>query len=212
MPPRKRTTTAKTPPRRRPIPWKRAGLVLLGILLVVGFLFSTGVLQELTAGPKRPLPRVNLGLGFGTDIKDVKAKFPGCQVRDFNEDPQFRIITLKEGPDIPEGAKEAEMIFFEGKLYFVSAQWEGEPAEKMPFDSWIRDFRRWKLKQDVPPIPLQGADKDTSLKEWFFQDDQTEMILRDLHFKDQVNRWKDLRDASNEEAHSAFAKYRFDLQ
>jgi hypothetical protein len=38
------------------------------------------------------------------------------------------------------------------------------------------------------------------------------MVLRDLKFNKTVNRWKDLRDASNAAAQKAFAGYRFDLQ
>jgi hypothetical protein len=182
------------------------------ILLVLGFMFSTGMMQELFAGPKTPLPRVNLGLGFGTDLKDILEKFPGCEDRSFNNDPLFRIITLKGRQDLPEGASESELIFFEGKLYFVSAKWEDGEAVKIPVESWARQFRRWNRRFPAPSASLQGDANDTLLKEWYFDDGNTELILRNLEFKKQVNRWKDLRDTSNANAQNAFAKYRFDLQ
>jgi len=215
MPPRKTKPSRKTAPAPAPakgFPWKKTLLVGVGVLIVAGYLLSTGVVQDLTAGPKTPLPRTTLGLDFGADLKTVLARFPGSKDRPFNNDPHFRILTLKDRKDMPEGAAEAELIFFEDRLYFVSAKWEENATEKVPVDAWSEEYRRWKRRQPNDAVALQGAGQDTVLNEWYFDDGTTEMILRDLKFNQTVNRWKDLRDASNQAAQRAFAPYRFDLQ
>ncbi len=209
---RKRTAPASPVSPQKSFPWKPIFLILLAFLLAAGFLASTGLLQEWTAGPKTPLPRTLLGLSFGTSLQDIKTQFPGCKARSFNNDPLFKIVTLNDQQNLPEGASEAELIFFEKSLYFVSTKWEGEAALKIPVESWSRQFRRWKKKQPNSSLQLQNTSPDTLLKEWYFADGTTEMVLRNLSFNSQSNRWMDLRDISNEAAQEAFAKYRFDLQ
>jgi hypothetical protein len=217
MPARKTRTprTAVPPPAsKRGLTPRKTLLVAAASLVAAGLLFFAlkDRVTDAFAGPRVPLPRVNLGLQFGTGLKDVMARFPGSKDRAFNNDPLFRILTLKDRRDMPEGAAEAELIFFEGALYFVSAKWEDLAAAKVPVETLSQQFRRWRLKRPAPDVSLQGAGRDTVLGEWYFDDGATEMVLRDLRFNQTVNRWMDLRDASNEAAQRAFAPYRFDLQ
>jgi hypothetical protein len=158
------------PAARRGFPWKKTLLIAGAVLFVAAFLHSTGAFREMMAGPKTPLPRLNIGLSFGTELKDMLIRFPGAKDRAFNNDPQFRILTLKDRKDMPDGAAEAELIFFEGKLYFVSAKWDNDAAAKVPVESWAQQFRRWKKRQPSPAIALQGAGSDTVLNEWYFED------------------------------------------
>jgi hypothetical protein len=212
MPPQTKTSVKPVSSSAQGRSARKAGIVVLAVAILTGFLLSTGVWKDLTAGPKKPLPRSNLSLGFGSDLRDVLAKFPGAKDRSFNNDPMFRILSLKDRNDLPENAAEAELIFFEGKLYFTTVKWENESALAIPVEAWAREYRRWLRPQPTSNLPLQTTGGETLLQEWYFDDSKTEMVLRNLKFNDMTHRWVDLRDGSNAKAQAAFRQYRFDLQ
>jgi hypothetical protein len=84
--------------------------------------------------------------------------------------------------------------------------WDGDKAKAITLKEWTAEYRRWNSHgADSEPL----GDK-VILKEWHFVDPQTEMTLRDLNYPDHLQRWQEIRDASNAEAQAAFAKYRLD--
>ena len=126
-------------------------------------------------------------------------------LRPFNNDPLFGITTLNAQTGLSD-ASSMDLLFFKGRLYFISAMWEGDNAKKVTVDDWVHQFRRW-IK---PSAGTESLGNDVSLKEWHFKDDATEMTLRDLNYNGKLQRWQDLRDGSNAEAQAAFQKYRLD--
>jgi hypothetical protein len=208
-------TKAETQPKAAatssaPGQWKGKVLGFLAALIILTIIWSTGAFNSLFAGPKIPLPRQVGDLSLGMDMSDILSRFPGAKkkMRPFNNDPQFKIVTL--GPsDGVSGPSTVDLLFYlpNSKLYFVSAMWEGDGAKTIPVDQWAHQFRRWNKVSNGNPEPLGN---DVLLKEWHFNDNQTEMILRDLDYSTHLQRWQDIRDATNDAAQQAFSKYRLD--
>jgi hypothetical protein len=206
------TTVAK--PASAPIPtpgqWKGKAIGFLFALIILAAIWSTGVFKEFFAGPKIPLPREAGGLTLGMTLDEVQQRFPNLKkkMRPFNNDPQFKIVTLDASAGVT-GATTLDLLFHipSGKLYFISAMWEGDGAKAVPVDQWAKQYRRWNKDSSGNPEPLGN---DVLLKEWHFNDVHTEMVLRDLDYSNHLQRWQDLRDASNDAAQQAFAKYRLD--
>ncbi len=161
------------------------------------------------AGPKIPLPRQAADLSLGMPLQDVLQKYPvpKSKIRPFNNDPEFSIIDLDDKKALGENVSGLELLFYKDQLYFVSTMWDSDKAAKIPLQEWVKQFRRWGHSANSNPESL--GDK-VLLKEWHFADKQTEMTLRDLNYPDHMQRWQDLRDASNQPAQAAFAKYRLD--
>jgi hypothetical protein len=185
-------------------------LASIGLLILLSALWSAGVFHELTAGPKIPLPRDVAGLTLGMSQAQVAQKFPDLKkkLRPYNGDPQFKIATVDKLDGLTE-ATTMDLLFFlpNDRLYFVSTTWDGDPAAKLPFADWAHQYRRW-TKTSNPGGEALG--NDVLLKEYHFNDMATEMTLRDLNYTSHVQRWQDLRDASNQDAQAAFSKYRLE--
>lgn len=226
-------------PAGSPDGWKWKVLGFIGFLVVLCLVWSTGTFRDLFAGPKIPLPRAVADLSLGMTLEDVLAKYPNMNLgglfeenphmtleeilkkhrglkrklpemmktlRPFNNDPLFGITTLDAATGL-SGASTLDLLFFKGKLYFMSAMWESEDAKKLPFPDWVKQFRRWNKSSGDS---IENLGDKAVLKEWHFDDKATEMTLRNLDYSDQLKCWQDLRDASNEEAQSAFSKYRLE--
>ena len=129
-------------------------------------------------------------------------------LRSFNNDPQFGITTLKVSNGL-KGSTTADLIFYlpNQKLYFISSMWEAGDGANVPVEDWAHQYRRWKSNASGA---AENLGNNVTLKEWHFADDATEMILRSLDYGGKVQKWQDLRDASNEAAQNAFAKYRLE--
>ena len=212
----------KQPPATKPSPtthspaptatpkWKWTALVGIGLLIALSALWSMGVFRELTAGPKIPLPRQVLNLSLGMSMEDVAKLFPGLKkkLRPYNGDAQFKIATVDNKDGVTE-ASTIDLLFFlpNDKLYFVSTTWNGDAARLLPFSDWAHQYRRWS--HTVHPDG-ENLGSDVLLTEYHFDDQATEMVLRDLKYTDHTQRWQDLRDASNPDAQAAFAKYRLE--
>jgi hypothetical protein len=140
----------------------------------------------------------------------LKKALPQLQraLRSFNNDPQFGITTLKASNGL-KGSTTVDLIFYlpNHKLYFISSMWESTDGANIPIEDWAHQFRRWKKGNSGS---AENLGNNVTLKEWNFVDDQTEMVLRSLDYSGKVQKWQDLRDASNEAAQSAFAKYRLE--
>ncbi len=186
--------------------WLAVGLLFT--LLLFGILWTSGVFKDLFAGPKIPLPRQVLNISMGMTWDQLLQKYPELKkkIRSFNDDPLFKIATLDAACGLT-GASSLDLLFFKKQLYFLSASWEGEGAKPIPLEVWQHQYRRWDKtpSQDKQPLGPQ-----VHYKEWQFNDGLTEMTLRDLDYPDHLQRWQDLRDASNLEAQAAFAKYRLE--
>lgn len=192
--------------------WKGKVIGFLFALIILGAIWSSGVFKEFFAGPKIPLPRETAGFSLGMSLDDVEKAYPDTKkkLRSFNNDPQFEIVTLGPSEGMT-GATSADLLFYlpNGKLYFVSATWDGDSAKGIPLDDWAHQYRRWNKNASGSPEPLGN---DVLLKEWHFDDTHTEMILRDLNYSSHLQRWQDIRDSSNDAAQAAFAKYRLDAR
>jgi hypothetical protein len=186
--------------------WKVFGFILF--MIIVSVVWSTGIIQDMLAGPKVPLPREVADLSLGMPLDQVVQKFPSIKkkMRPYNNDPLFKIVDIDAAAGL-KGASSAEVIFFKDQLYFVSAMWESNDVNTVPVLDWVKEFRRWNLSK-TPSTENLGS--DAWLKEWNFTDHSTEMVLRDLNYPSHPQRWQDLRDASNGEAQSAFSKYRLE--
>ncbi len=186
--------------------WLAGGLLFT--ILLVGILWSSGVFKDLFAGPKIPLPRQVLSISMGMTWDQLLQKFPDLKkkIRPFNDDPLFKIATIDKQGGLT-GASSLDLLLFKNQLYFLSATWEGGEANSIPLDDWQRQYRRWDKtpSQDKQPLGPQ-----VHYKEFQFNDGLTEMTLRDLDYPDHLQRWQDLRDASNLDAQAAFAKYRLE--
>ncbi len=215
---RKHPPAAETPAAEKhgsaPLPtpgqWKGKAIGFLFAVLILGAIWGTGVFKEFFAGPKIPLPRESAGLTLGMTLDEVAQKFPDIKkkLRPFNNDPQFQIASLDSSEGVT-GATTLDLLFHipSGKLYFISAMWEGDNAKAEPIDQWAKQYRRWNKESTGNPESLGN---DVLLKEWHFTDGPTEMVLRDLDYSNHLQRWQDLRDSSNDPAQQAFAKYRLD--
>ena len=188
--------------------WK--WVVLAGILMIVLFagVWSTGIIQNALAGPNIPLPRQVTEFSLGMAQDDLVQKYPKIKksIRNFNNDPLFQIVTLTAKDGLAD-ASSVDLLFYKKTLYFVSTMWDGDKAKSVDLADQAKQFRRWNQRgSDSEPLGDQVL-----LKEWHFNDKQTEMTLRDLNYPDHVQRWQDVRDAANSEAQAAFAKYRLDV-
>lgn len=187
--------------------WKWAVLSLILFIVLGTGVWSTGIIQNALAGPKIPLPRQTTEFALGMTEDQVLQKHPEIKksIHKFNNDPLFQIVTLTPKNGISD-ASSMDLLFFKNQLYFVSTMWDGEKAKSITIKEWANEYRRWNSHgTDSEPL----GDK-VILKEWHFTDPQTEMTLRDLNYPDHLQRWQEIRDASNAEAQAAFAKYRLD--
>ncbi len=175
------------------------GLAILGLL-------GWGLLSKIAQGPKTPLPREAFGIKLGSSSKDAQQAIPKLVLRPYNNDPDFKIVSMKASEGIPTGLTSLDLIYYKDQLFFISQQWDGK-STGVNLDAMAHDFRRWSRKGAGNP---QSLGEGASLREWYFSDGGAEMILRELKYNDQVQTWQDLRDASNPDAVAAFAKYRID--
>ena len=127
-------------------------------------------------------------------------------LRPFNNDPDFGITTISNLTGL-SGAASMDLLFYKNQLYFISSLYESDGAKQLPFENWVKEFRRWNRTSNGSG---ENLGSDVLLKEWHFTDLQTEMTLRDLNYSNRVQRWQDLRDAANAPAQAAFVKYRLD--
>jgi len=183
-----------------------AALILL--VLFVG-LWSSGALHNLFAGPKIPIPRDNAGFTFDMNKASLLAQYPKAKkkFRTFNNDPLFSIVTL-DPKDGLKGASTVDLLFFKDQLYYISASWSGDLAATAPVEDWAKQYRRWNQNSTSG---TERLGEKVELKEWHFNDEKTEMVLRNLNYPDHVEKWRELRDATNDMAQSAFAKYRIEV-
>jgi hypothetical protein len=203
----KKTAPADSLSKHTAPKWKWVALTT--ILLIVGGvgIWSTGIIQNAFAGPNIPLPRQTTEFSLGMTEDDVLQKHPEIKkaLRKFNDDPVFQIVTLNSKNGLT-GASSVDLLFYKKQLYFVSAMWDGDRAKGVDLKDLAQQYRRWNKKGSG----AESLGDQVLLKEWRFTDTQTEMTLRDLNYPDHVQRWEDIRDASNSEAQAAFAKYRLD--
>ncbi len=188
--------------------WKGKVLAAIFFLIVLSGVWSTGIIQDAMAGPNIPLPRQDAEFSLGMTKSQIMEKYPKLKkrLRKYNDDKVFRIAKLDAADGIT-GPASVELLFYKDQLYYVSAMWDGDGAKNLPLPEWAKQYRRWNRNSRGVSEPLGD---NVYLREWFFGDAQTEMVLRDLNYTDHVQRWQDLRDASNAEAQAAFAKYRLD--
>jgi hypothetical protein len=204
------TPKSATPSLPTPGQWKGKVIGFIFALIVLTALWSAGLFKSFFAGPNIPLPRQVNDLAVGNNMADVLQKYPlaKAKLRSFNNDPQFQIVTLGPSEGVT-GPASMDLLFYlpNSKLYFMSSMWEADGAKAIPVEDWAKQYRRWNKNSSGAPESLGN---DVLLKEWHFNDGQTEMTLRDLNYTTHLQRWQDLRDASNDAAQSAFAKYRLD--
>ncbi len=206
--------------------WKVVGFIL--VLVLGSGLWATGILQDLFAGPKAPLPREAMGLSLGMSLDEIQQKYPlmnlgelfrqnpgkdldailkeqpklkkklakmKSELRPFNNDPNFGIATIMPQAGLTNAGSVDVLFYMPTKqLYFISAMWDGGDAKAIPVDEWSKSFRRW-IKN--PGQGTENLSPEVKLKEWRYADKQTEMTVRNLDYSDHVQRWQDLRDASN---------------
>ncbi|MGH7739097.1 MAG: hypothetical protein ACREL1_03015 [bacterium] len=190
---------------------KAAILVLLVLLLIGAALWMGGFWQNLFAGPNIPLPRQNGNLSLGMPESQVLQLYPKVQkkLRPFNNDPNFKIVDLVSSDGLEPGWSTLSLLFFKGQLYYFSVLWDGAAAQAVPLKTWVHEYRRWSPRNRLGHQSQMMGD-NIKLQEWSFDDQKTEMTLRDLDYENKSQRWQDLRDASNADAQAAFAKYRLD--
>jgi hypothetical protein len=181
---------------------------MLGVCLLALFLYSSGVLKDLFAGPKVPLPRQVAEVTLGQTLEELQPRFSGLKklLRPYNNDPEFKIATLTSENGLA-GATKADFIFFHNQLYFISAEWDGAKPQSLPFEDWARQFRRWNK---TPHPQAEKLNDQVNLKEWHFADGSTEMVLMHLDYPGNNQLLQQLRDATNSPAQAAFAKYRLE--
>jgi hypothetical protein len=212
--PRRKSSAAAKSPRKPAAPeaagkgkWIALGVLMLAIILTA--LWTAGVFKNVMAGPKTPLPRQAADFILGSTMDEFLQKFPKAKrkFRPFNNDPLFSIVTLDKSLGLNNTAT-ADILFFKDRLYFVSAAWEAEQVQAVPLEDWVKQYRRWNHSSSAGAETLGPQVK---LKEWYFKDGSTEMVLRDLNSPGHIQRWQELRDAADTEAQEAFAKYRLDV-
>lgn len=190
--------------------WKGKIIAFLFALILLAAIWSAGVFKKIFPGPNIPLPRQVSDFSLGMTLDEIAQKYPMLKknLRPFNDDPQFKIVTLNASAGVT-GTSSVDLLFYvpNGKLYFMSAMWDDAEAKNIPVGKWADEYRRWGKSANGNP---ENLGKDVSLKEWKFSDNQTEMTLRDLDYSGHIQRWQELRDASNDPAQQAFAKYRLD--
>jgi hypothetical protein len=190
---------------------RMAAWIILVLVLISTALWVGGFWQNLFAGPNIPLPRQTSQLTLGLNLEQVLQLYPGVQkeLRPYNNDPLFRIADLTPSDGLPSNLSGLSVLFFKDQLYYVLSSWEGTAAQAIPVDDWVHQYRRWNLRggQGEQSQVLGGQNL---LREWYFSDSKTEMVLRTMNYENKIQRWQDLRDASNTDAQAAFAKYRLD--
>ncbi len=212
QPPATKAEAPKSSAPSLPTPgqWKGKVIAFIFALILLTAIWSTGAFKGLFAGPKIPLPRQVNDLALGIPMADVLQKYPAAKkkMRPFNNDPQFQIVTLGPSEGVT-GPSSIDLLFYipNSKLYFMSSMWDADGAKSIPVEDLAHQYRRWNKNSTGGPEPLGN---DVLLKEWHFNDGSTEMTLRDLNYSSHLQRWEDIRDASNEAAQDAFAKYRLD--
>jgi hypothetical protein len=186
-------------------------LVLMVLFLLAAALWVGGFWQNLFAGPNIPLPRQSGSLSLGMPESQVLKLYPTVQkkLRPFNNDPLFQIADLAPPDGLESGWSSLSLLFFQGQLYYFSILWDGPAAQTVPLESWIHQYRRWNPRGSQGRPNQMMGDK-INLQEWYFNDQKTEMTLRNLDYDAKSQRWQDLRDAANSDAQAAFAKYRLD--
>jgi hypothetical protein len=198
-----RATSIPTPVPSKTSSRKVVAAIIGSVLLL--FLVWLG-LHSFDEGPKTPLPRVAATCPLGASYEQIKALFPKIDLRSYNDDPDFKIASLKSKDKLPENLTGLDLIFFKGTLFFVSQVWE-TPNPQKDLDVWAHQYRRWLRKGDGN---LQSLGENATLREWNFHDPSTEMILRELKYNNRTEHWQDLRDGANIEGQKAFAKHRID--
>jgi len=193
-----------TPPPAKSGPGKKIAAALVAAALI-GF-FAWTILHHADEGPNIPLPRLAAACQLGASYDQVKKMLPKIDLRTYNNDPDFKIATLKPTDGLPDNLVGLDLIFFKQTLFFVSQQWEKTDPQKDP-DAWSTQFRRWKKEGSGV---LQSLGGNATLREWSFLDPSTEMIIRELKYNNKTEYWQDLRDAANAEGQRAFAKHRID--
>ncbi len=201
---------APTVPLKESTPrWKVfLALGILGVCLLVMFLFSSGIMRDLFAGPKIPLPRQVAQITLGQTLEELQPRFTGLKklLRPYNNDPQFQIATLTPQDGLT-GLAKVDFIFFHNQLYFISAEWDGADAKALPVEGWAHQFRRWSKVRHPQTEKLNDQVK---LNEWYFADGSTEMTVMHLDYPGNNQTLQQLRDATNSPAQAAFAKYRLE--
>jgi len=181
--------------------------ILADILGAAVLLFLVWIgIHRISEGPKIPLPRVAAACPLGASYLEMKSRFPKIELRSYNNDPDFKIASLKTQDGLPENLTGLDLIFFRNTLFFVSQVWE-TPNPQKDLDVWAHQYRRWLKEGDGK---LQALGENATLREWNFRDPSTEMILRELKYNNRTEHWQDLRDGANVEGQKAFAKHRID--
>jgi hypothetical protein len=210
-------------------------LILLGVLWSTGMFRNVFAgpkiplprqVVDLTLGMSldevmKKYPLMNLGEIFrqypSLSLEEILKKNPKLRkklpementLRSFNDDPNFGIATIMPQAGLT-GAESVDVLFYlpNKQLYFISANFFGDNAQKLPLQQWAHQYRRWNTNANGVP---ESLGKDVLLREWKFVDSQTEMTLRDLDNSGKILRWQELRDASNNPAQQAFSKWRLD--
>jgi hypothetical protein len=181
---------------------------MLGICLLVLFLFTSGILRDLFAGPKIPLPRKVGQVSLGQTLEDLQPRYTNLKklLRPYNNDPQFQIASLTTQDGL-SGMSKADFIFFHNQLYFISAEWDGADSKTLPVNEWAHQFRRWDKTRHSKDEKLKD---NVTLNEWYFVDGSTEMTVMHLDYPGNNQTLQQLRDATNSPAQAAFAKYRLE--
>jgi hypothetical protein len=184
--------------------WSRFWLTLLGLSLVS--LLGWGMVVRIKRGPEIPLPRDGSALRLGLTADEAKNILGKLDMRSYNNDPDFGIVSLKKPKNLPGNPEALDLVFYKKKLFFLSQQWNvADPTRDMLQMAY--KFRRW-----VRPGggQLQSLGTDTTLQEWYLRDQATEVILRELKYPGHIQQMMDVRDAADPEAVAAFAKHRID--
>jgi len=176
------------------------------IVLLLILLAGWGVATRIRQGPATPIPRENFAFRLGVTADELKTTFPKLDLRPYNNDKDFRIANLVASDSLPGGMETIDLVYYKNRLFFMTQQWLKNDPTRNP-EKIAYQYRRWLKPGGGTP---QTLGKDTILREWFFQDGPTEMIIRELKYGNQYQFWQDLRDASDPEAKAAFAKYRID--
>jgi hypothetical protein len=202
--PKTSPSTSEPAPASPKVSNRKILAVILGAAVLL-FLVWIGI-HRISEGPKTPLPRVAASCPLGASYLEMKSRFPKIVLRSYNNDPDFKIASLKTQDGLPENLTGLDLIFFRNTLFFVSQVWE-TPNPQKDLDVWAHQYRRWLKEGDGK---LQALGENATLREWNFRDPSTEMILRELKYNNRTEHWQDLRDGANVEGQKAFAKHRID--
>jgi len=199
VPPASPASTDSPKKGSKTLPLLLLGAALLGLVLFV-------LLKKPDQGPEIPLPRVAAACQLGAPRVELEKALPKMKLRPYNNDPDFKIVSLKAQDGLTGDLTALDLIFFKDTLFFVSQQWSTTDPQK-DMEALAHEYRRWAKAGSGQP---QNLGEGATLREWRFQDASTEMLLRELTYNERVERWQDLRDGTNAEAVKAFEKYRID--